>query len=287
MGLDIYLYQYFDKAEADRLEEEYDRRSSEVWAKFGDDVSYKDMTEAQKDECSAETKAIAKEMGLGEWGKLPDSIRQTPEVPVFEDDPDHISDLAYLRSSYNEAGLNAVMENVTGHRGFYYIFAKTDDDAYRFQPDWEASRERAAKLLHLFAERFEEMGGFTVVTEETPNMFEDPAKIAKRCSSKNDALEIYRQEYKRYHDPDNKGMFDSYSGRGGTFFMKEPMEVVAIVQGVNSFGFGGHMPATYLVCRGTEDGYKHYVNSLKITMAMCEWVLSRDNPKQFWLHWSA
>jgi len=73
MGLDVYLYKCDDYARKQQLEAEYETRAENIWPK---DKKYEELTEAEKDQCRAEMKAIGAELGLGEWGEYPEEKKE-------------------------------------------------------------------------------------------------------------------------------------------------------------------------------------------------------------------
>ena len=57
--------------------------------------------------------------------------------------PDHLFKIGYFRSSYNESGINYVLES----RGLPTLWTVFDAKPGEFVPDWEKSLERANYLL--------------------------------------------------------------------------------------------------------------------------------------------
>jgi len=296
MGLDVHLYQYFDVAKADEMEDAYDKGTTAIWDKITGGKGYDKCSDAEKDEARKQSAELGDKLGMvkGEygWHSIPDTIQREAVVPDSEIDPEHMFKLNYLRSSYNEGGVNHVAKIATGKDGLYWIFDRERDEEYRFQPDWNQSHMRALELARELEANAEANGGDLIVMEASVNMFSDPAEVAARCSSKEDALKLFKDELEKNKDSEPFGG-GGYSNGIGEFYINDPLQLVGIIHGgsdnimASLVGGAGSKPCTYLVCRGSDDRLKSYVDSLRITAEMCEFVLKHDTPEQFYLHWSA
>src|SRR3990167_2782902 len=100
MGLNVYLYKCADRAEADRVEAEYNQRSEAIWAEYGD---YNQMTVGQKHEAVQRAEAVKQELGLGDWGQS--QLRETIWIDSAKY-PDHLFKIGRFVSSYNDSGIN-------------------------------------------------------------------------------------------------------------------------------------------------------------------------------------
>lgn len=287
MGLDVYLYQYIDKEKADALEAEYEKLSEQIWKEVTGGVAYDQLTEEQKQQASSKTEELRDKMGLGEWGEAPESLKKKIQEPSTIK-PDHLFGIGYFRSSYNEGGINRVAEVATGKYGLYWIFDREQDDEYSFQPDWQKARARAQQLIDEMEANAKKTGGPLFVMDCMANMFDDLATVAQRCSSKNDALQIYQGEYERCEDGDGPFGGGGYSNIRGEFYHKTPIEVVGVVHGARKGILAGALePATYLVCRQSDETLQFYADALRIVIETCDYVMAQEKPKQYWLHWSA
>ena len=184
--------------------------------------------------------------------------------------------IGYLRSSYNGSGFNSVIDTLLGKKGFYYIFEAGDD--YEFQPDWEASRERAEQLLKEYDAAVEGDGllrSFFV----GPNMFEKPGDLKARCSSESDAVNIVKEVMES--NKDRTPEFRSFGNIKGEFFL-DGLTILATVPGMSTFKQQG----VYLVYRD-EKSDDWYREAIQITIEMCDWVLARKDIDKFYLAWSA
>lgn len=278
MGLDVYLRKLdgVTLEEAARIEAEYENRCEENWMAVG---GYRTATEEQKEQVRAKNAALAAEMGLGEWDQHP--CRQDAEVPPSKVDPDHYFKLNYLRSSYNEGGINHVLRNA-GVADLYGIFGREDDDQYHWRPDWRASLDRVNEAIDAYAASLAALGGNVRVMKVRHNAFVDPARLP---SSEAAALEIYRREASWKHAPG----FNSYGNSLGEFYL-DGLTVRALIPGVSRRILGnGHEPVVYAVIdvhveEGKEDWY---LTALKITREMIEFVLAQPDSGAYYLTWSA
>jgi hypothetical protein len=138
MGLDVYLEKCPNRAEAERIEEEYEAKSSEAYNKG----NFDNLTQAERDAHWSAMNDLAASMGLDKWGV------HLSRVEIHDDSslhPEHMFKIGYFRSSYNGGGINNVLGNI-GIDDLYAIFDKKSDD-YCFVPDWKASLERCNKAL--------------------------------------------------------------------------------------------------------------------------------------------
>lgn len=188
MGLDISLCKLsagVTLEQVDAVEDEYERRSDEAWEAID---GYKEASEEQKDAVRARCKVIAAELGLGEYGNHP--ARADAKVPESKVDPEHMFKLNYLRSSYNDGGINHVLRNA-GVMDLYGIFGHDDDDPYHWRPDWAASLERVNAAIEGWRSNLAAPGGNVRIMEVRHNMFMSPSALP---SSEAAALAIYRRE---------------------------------------------------------------------------------------------
>lgn len=279
MGLDIYLRKLTGGVtleEAARIEDEYENRADDNWKEVG---GYEAASEEQRAAVNAKNNALAKEMGLGDWGQHP--ARADAEVPASKVDPDHYFKLNYLRSSYNGSGFNAVMRNA-GLTDLYGIFGRTNDDEYHWRPDWQASLDRVNAAVDAYAASLAAPGGNVRVMEVRHNAFISPAS---QPSSEAAALEIYRREAGR----DIGAPFRSYGNRDGDFYL-DGLTVRALIPGVTRGILSGKLePVVYAVIdAATEEGKEDwYLTALKITREMIEFVLAQPDADAYYLTWSA
>ncbi len=139
-----------------------------------------------------------------------------------------------------------------------------DSEEYYIQPDWEKSltnvNSAIEKLKAEPAYRVRAVG---------PNIFSEP-----KVNSDQDAMEIFKERLK-------KGDNYNYSCSDGEFMIAEPEKIVGLIPGYT------HVlrksPCVYVV---TESDNTWYVEALEIVKATIEYVLSKENINQYYLHWS-
>lgn len=259
MGLDIYLYKYENKSETDRLESEYETVSESNWKEVG---CYDTATQEQKDAIREKNKQFGNSLGLDEWG-----MDKTNKVKIKIDsaiDKDHYFKIGYFRSSYNNGGINKILDNL-GVPGLYEIFEPNDE--YCFQPDWDKCLERCNESIWLLQSKANYR-----CFDVSPNIFGQP-----ECKSEKEALEIFMKEVNR-----KESSFDAYSNNHGVFHIKEPLKVLGLIIGTES-KLKKEIPCTYVITEGENEWY---LTALKIVRETIEWVLAQSDINKYYLHWS-
>ena len=261
MGLDVYLYRYENKAATDEKENQYETVSNENWAAVGD---YKTLTQEQKNSVNAKNLEASKSLGLGEWGTDETDKKKIEIDSTIQ--PDHYFKIGYFRSSYNGGGINRVLENL-GVPNLYEIFEP--DEQYCFQPDWEKALQRTGEAINLLSQK----GNFNCFSIDE-NIFGSQ----QLPTSEKEAMEILEKEITQ-----NKSTFEGgYSNNKGHFYLNEPVQVVALIPGINTIL--KPRSCTYVIIKGENEWY---VNALKIVKETCEWVLAQVDKEKYWLHWSS
>jgi len=270
MGLDVYLYRIDDYAKYKRLTEEYEKKSDENWAKVGD---YDKLTDDQKDALRKENTALALSLGLEEDGDYPGEVKMERDSRVY---PEHLFKVGYLRSSYNEGGINRLLRDKL-NTSLDEIF---DTGArYEFQPDWQAARERAIKTLEDWRALTASTGGKSYrVSESKVSLFTQPSEM---ISSAADALKVFYSQLESYKDKPDAWL--NFGCKDGEFFLGEPLKVCALIPGASDF-LGNKMPTTYVIYEAQDDAW--YTQALEIVIENCEWVLEQPDKELYWLHWS-
>lgn len=269
MGLDVYLYKYDDIEAVRRRRNAYETVSTEAW-KFADGRDYNSLTKDEKDSTRAILKARAAEIGLNEDGDDPQEQKIEQDSRLY---PDHVFKIGYFRSSYNEGGFNRVMPAICGV-GLDDLFPNRD--GYEFQPDWADSRQRAIAALERARQWLLTNGSYRV-SEFSNNMFINSSELPANTEA---ALVAFTAELSRKKESPSD--FGSYSNRTGTFFFKEPLEVVAVIEGRGCFG----QPCSYAIYKA-DNSYQWYLQALEIVIETCEWVLDQSDKEKYWLHWSS
>lgn len=194
--------------------------------------------------------------------------------------PDHLFKIGYLRSSYNSGGVNTVLKNLIG-MDLYDVFPHPNEK-YNFYPNWDESRGILVNMIQMLEAKIKELDGVAVMelrTMDTPHN--------KHIHDPKSALEAFIAERDRYK-PDKDGMFRWYSSAKGEFFLGKPIEVLAIMPNGNPSGF--MPPAAFVIYKNVtsdnEDGYSWYLDALKITLEMIDYVLAQDDKDKYYLGWS-
>lgn len=261
MGLDVYLYKYDNKSETDKKENEYETISENNWKEAG---GYDRLNDTQKESVRSKNKSIAESLGLDEYGS-DKTMKEKIEIDS-KTDPEHYFKIGYFRSSYNDGGINHVLENL-GIPTLYEIFEPNDE--YCFQPNWKECLERCNKAI----KKLEKKGNYRCF-DISQNIFGQP-----ECKSEKEALSIFIDEISK---KDNGG-FEQYSNRKGHFYHKEPLKVLALISGTYNVLKEG-IPCTYVICEGENEWY---LKALKITKETIEYVLNQPDQEKYWLHWSS
>lgn len=262
MGLDVYLRRFTDYEDAMRRERQYEAESEEAW-NFGG-RKYDDLTEDERSAASAADKAAAARLGLGEYGEAADEKIELPSAKY----PDHYFKIGYLRSSYNEGGLNGVLRTL-GLPDLYGVFSVTEEHDYHVSPDWHDALERATTLLRDYSAAIDRDGGRLFATFVGDKMFQS-------IKSSNEAIDVFRRVAGQPRG------FDAFGCRDGDFWLKEPLQVLAAIPG-ERYGRGG----AYLIGRWPAGEGDFYRQAIEIVIETIEWVLAQPNPDQFKLAWSS
>lgn len=116
------------------------------------------------------------------------------------------------------------------------------------------------------------------------------------------SFKINEKEIEKYQQS-NGGVFDgNYSNRDGEFNLKESLKVVAFIPGTNSVL--GTQPCTYVVYKKADEELETdikvgqvtskldrkekdwYLQALEVTRETIEYVLSKPDPQNYYVHWS-
>ncbi|ATI15710.1 hypothetical protein [Bordetella phage vB_BbrM_PHB04] len=261
MGLDVYLKKCADRAEADRIEDDYEKQSDAFWEAGG---GYSNATEEQKVEIRAKCAALAEQLGIdGYQHKSRTKIEVDSKI-----DPEHYFKIGYFRSSYNGGGFDAVMRRF-GLPSLGDIMGAGDD--YEFVPDWDASLARANDAIAKYEAHLASPVGKYDVLEVSG---------FDQVGGKEQALAIFAKEIEREHAPG----FRSYSNRAGDFYL-DGIKAVAVIPGGRSI-LG--QPETYIVYeKESGDGKEDwYLTAIKIVRETCEYVIAQPDRQHFYLVWS-
>jgi len=260
MGLDIYLNRYTMFSERCDAETERESAHEKIWDSTHKKKS-ETMTEQERDTASKACEAY------DATNPLPGSA-ETIEIASAKY-PEHLFKIGYLRSSYNDGGINRILRVMLG-KDLASIFA-VDGETYKVKPDWSASLERARALLDEFNAHVETHGFYRVMTSRH-NPYITSASLPTDEAA---ALKIFEGV--------NKTQKGSFGSRDGDFFLTEELRVKAIIPGTTNLM--GSAQCLYVVYEGDHQWYRQ---ALEIIVEMCEWVLAQPvDPAVEWvLHWS-
>jgi hypothetical protein len=261
MGLDIYLYRYDNFEDTQRREKEHSEFSDKNW-KSTEGREYESLTEEEKDEIRRKDKENATSLGLDDWGS--DKTRKEKIEFDCERYPDHYFKVGYFRSSYNSGGIERILRNM-GLPTLSEVFKAGDE--YEFQPNWEESLEAIDGLIALFKAK-----GAYRVNSVSANMFRD-----SEVKSEARALEIFLEQMEKAGENPEY----NYTNAEGEFYLNEPIKVLAMIPGKEKIF--GERDCVYVV---TESDNSWYLQALEIVKETIEYVLSRENKEQYYLHWS-
>jgi len=279
MGLDIYLSHYTDFKLSKALEKEYETKSEAIWKKVGKGKKYEELTQEQKDKASAQTAVLAEKLGLGKYGEIEigkEDIRMTSKIHPKHD----CFQVGYFRSSYNDSGINRVLEKM-GLPTLYDIF-EHDKDEYEFSPDWKAALKKVNEALVAFNHNANGFHG----QYDCYDISADSLRVG--VTDANQALEVFRKELEG-KQAGAKG-FDNYSNGFGTFYLGADA-----VQRVRGFIPGRDVlnrPCLYIVVervkneQGEDENLKWYREALEIVRETIEYVLAQKDPQNYYLAWS-
>lgn len=269
MGLDVYLYRFeapIEKIDAD--DAEIEAFSTKAWD-FGG-RKYEDLTKAEIASARETVDAFYVRMGYvknadSNFYHHPGEIR----VPDAKSSkwPEHICSKTYLRSSYNENGLNSILRRL-GLVDLYSVFDRGEDAPSRFVPDWTATRARAAELLAAYREIADGLDVIEVRDSFSPPRLGDEAEV----------LRFARKELAKKPPFDDFGGWSTSDG----LFVPSGVNVVAIVRGrPGLLGTGVY----YVTKRELTPETDWTGQGLEIVVEMCDYVLGE--PGVFGLYWSA
>lgn len=264
MGLDVYLYYIRDRDEVRRKQRIYQEQSTRIWEAAGG------KNNLNSDEVAEVHKALGlfgSTLGLDICGFSTGSKKIELPSKLY---PDHGFKIGYFRSNYNDGGIERVLGDL-GVGNLSYIFGDEDGYEYEFLPDWKRALEKVTAELDLLRTK-PPIRCIQVRTDPKSREINPP-----------EALEIYMNTIET-----NKGRahLGSFSNGDGDFFLDEPMKVRALIRGMTKSFWNSDLEPCVNIVYEVKDN-KFYENALEIVKETCEWVLSKEDPHNYYLHWSA
>lgn len=256
MGLDVYLYRRENNVAKGLLEAEYQQYQEDNKLDWGD----------------PKLKEFAESRGLNEYGQIDDGTRIELDSTKH---PDNMFKIGYMRSSYNGAGINSILQDAIG-KDLYYIFDQGNVQTANGIVSWTDSLQLCKEVTQEFQEYVDQTHGFDVM--EIPTNFfsvgSNPEINAPRA-----AMDAFLEEFNR----DNKPFEGGYSNAKGDFFLNSPIEVYALIDGWTSHI--KEVPVVYAITK-RKHGYDFYFEALEIVQEMIEWVLAQKDPENYYFRWS-
>ena len=186
--------------------------------------------------------------------------------------PNHYFKIGYLRSSYNQSGINSVLGNLI-KMDLYDIF-DVDNKEYVVDPNWNMALMKTNRAINLYKEYLNSpVGKYGIST-----IYNFDRGTAKNSE---EAFDIFKKQLENFSK--NAGAFDSYSCSEGTFYLGDPLKVVGVMQTKGKFG-----DETYLVYEKPEfkpeDDF--YLQALEVVQETIEYVLAQKDGMKYYFHWS-
>lgn len=263
MGLDVSLKYSTNREQALAEQRQCEEFSDKAWAEAG---TYDSMSEEDKNSIRERTNQFNATMDCDDWGSSNKIEGIEMDSKIY---PDNMFKIGYLRSSYNEGGVNHVLRRINT-LDLYGIFGVGKDHEYYITPDWTACLERVNQVI---VDINMHMDG--------PMALYDVVHVRNYghggVGTAADALKILEKELENYNP---SGQYNSYGNRDGDFFL-DGMEIVGVVPAT---GYGG---GVYLLTKNKESNLKWYLEAITVTREMIEHVLAQPDPENYFLGWSA
>lgn len=149
MGLDVYLYKCKNLKALNEFENRQSQAHDDAYTSVKTELGLKKEDQMTTDQY----KLVRKRQAA--WDEANPPPEDAVETEVKEKDsktyPKHYFKVGYLRSSYNDGGINSILRAAIG-KDLYTIFKdEAAKDEYKFVPDWQASLERARQIRGEYA----------------------------------------------------------------------------------------------------------------------------------------
>jgi len=273
MGLDVNLYHFENFEEAKKLEDKYSKASEAIWEKAGGFKKFDEMTEAERKEAREKCSKSRKTLGLDEHGEVKTKTGIEINSALY---PDHYFKIGYFRSSYNPGGINSIMDKL-GLFTLYDIFLEAGfGKSFYVIPDWKVAEARVAYTLR----RFKVLLGSEAAKYDITWIQNSPH--ATKVESAKEALRKFHRRRKEWEK--QKAPFGSWESRDAYFSLKEPLKVVAVMQGTQ---FKGMFEGVYLIHKVSKDRFEWYYHALEIVEETIQYILKHPKPGKYVLGWSA
>jgi len=263
MGLDVYLYYIKDRDEINRKKRIFEEHAPKIWEVAGGE---KNLSSEERNEVLKAFDVFGNLLGLDRWGNT--SENKHIEIPSSIH-PEHIFKIGYFRSSYNDSGVEKVLGNL-GVGNLSYIFGE-EKGGYEYEapPNWKRSLEKVTTEIALLRTK-PPIRCLQITTDPKTEVINPP-----------EAMETYMKNWES-----GKNRLGSFSNRDGDFFFSQPMKVRGLIRGMTQNFWNKDLEPCVNVVYEVDDN-KFYEEALEIVKETCEWVLSKEDPHNYYLHWSA
>jgi len=259
MGLDIYLYKYADFENTRMKEKQYEKYSDSLWK----GRPYANISNEEREEIKKKELEFKISLGIDNEASLYEKIESPSLIH-----PNHMFQVGYFRSSYNDGGINRILETIC-KKSLSDVFQNLNDEMYYVKPNWENALRVVDDLITKLSNHMKEIN----VTISAIDM---PATTSEKLpTSTSEALVLYIEEFLREKLP-----FDgAYSNSVGLFSLKSSQRVKAFIPGIKY-----NRPCIFIVHEA--EGLHWYIEALEIVKETIEYVLAQPDREKYYLHWS-
>jgi len=266
MGLDVYTYTRAEQEAHDAFAARWNEDSDE-----GNDNPYgKPYGEWTEDEKKAE---------WAEREALPGPT-STPSQKY----PDNINSRRYLRSSYNAGGFNSFVPEVTHNDSFDYygIFSPLGDlNDYLIKVDDPAKVKECRDRAVTCAAALEKLRGEHVYRADPQRAISLRPQDTDGPMNQEQALRYFHTMRMEHAEKADNSGWDAFGTAQGDFWLGDPLEVVALIPGVDFMG----TPCVHAIHRFKM--HESYIDSAHVLVEFCDELLdliAQDG--HAYLHWS-
>lgn len=276
MGLDVTLRKCPNWEASLAKQDAYEEKSEAIWDGICKGRKYEELSQDEKDIARTKTSQLKTELGLDEYGGCEDIETIENDHPDY---PKHMFKIGYLRSSYNDGGINSVLRRM-GVPDLYEIFGVGDDHPYHLVPDWSASLNRCNEAIQKYKVAKASPIGAYDCFDEAHNPFMSMDGLPE---SDEEALKVFDEELKRRSETKRSNQMDWYSNGKGQFRFPS-IAVSALIPG-KKYG----RPTIYVIYKPKKEkgGVDWYLQALEITRDMIHFVLDQPDIDTYRLAWSS
>lgn len=272
MGLDVYLVRYPDGVqESLETQREFNRRRDALTKK----LRKKYLGDADGFPSALRDKALelADELETDAFGEPLNAEEITLDSKLY---PEHLWKIGYFRSSYNVSGFDSVVSRwVPWSLGTAFNNPMME---YLHYPDWDQCLSRTKHMRDEILAHIENKGAHSVFTEPVFSATGDT--VGRDPTS---ALNLfYERVEKDKQYKDHPLSASRYSCSDGFFCHNQPLEVAALVKGVDFMGD----PCIHVIYELSDSMLDYYTQATEIAVETCEWVLNTGRQDEYLLHWS-